>query len=104
MEGSFRTIPLPFMWISVFAVPRSIARSAEKKEKKLMRFRPVVGECSLVSEVPDAGEEHGDVVLVCRLDDFLVAHRAARLDHRGGAGFHRFKQPVGERKKRIGGN
>jgi hypothetical protein len=30
MEGSFTTIPLPFAYTSVLAVPRSIARSLEK--------------------------------------------------------------------------
>ena len=40
-------------------------------------------------EMPDAGEHHGDAVIVGGLDDFVVAHRTAGLDHRGGAGFDR---------------
>ena len=31
MEGSFTTTPLPFAYTSVFAVPRSMARSEEKR-------------------------------------------------------------------------
>src|SRR5699024_3848772 len=37
-------------------------------------------------EVADAGEDHGDAVLVGGGDDFAVAHRTARLDHRLDAG------------------
>jgi len=37
-------------------------------------------------EMPDAGEHHGDAVLVGGLDHLVVAHRSAGLDHRGGAG------------------
>ena len=48
---------------------------------------------SLVPEMPHAGKHHGDVVLVGGLDHLVVAHRAAGLDHRGGAGFDRHQQP-----------
>ncbi len=40
-------------------------------------------------EMPYAGEHHGDAVFVGRLDHLVVAHRAAGLDHRGGAGLDR---------------
>ena len=40
-----------------------------------------------VAEVAHAGEDHGDAVLVRGRDHFRVAHAAAGLDHRGGAGF-----------------
>ena len=33
-DGSFKTIPFPLTYMSVLAVPRSIAMSCEKKEKK----------------------------------------------------------------------
>ena len=35
----------------------------------------------------DASEHHGDAMVVGGLDDFVVADRAAGLDHGGGAGF-----------------
>src|SRR5436190_4141923 len=52
-------------------------------------------------EMPDAGEHHGDAVIVGGLDDFVVAHRTAGLDHRGGAGFDRNQQAIGERQERV---
>ena len=52
-------------------------------------------------EMPDAGEHHGDAVLVGRLDDVLVAHRAARLNDRGGAGLDAGEHPVGEWEERV---
>jgi hypothetical protein len=44
MEGSFRMIPLPFIQITVFAVPRSMARSAENIEKSPIRKISISGE------------------------------------------------------------
>jgi hypothetical protein len=38
-------------------------------------------------------------VVVGGLDHFIVLHRAAGLDHRGGAGLDRDQETVGERKK-----
>ena len=46
------------------------------------------------------GEHHGDAMGVGGLDDFVVAHRAARLDHSGGAGLDGNQQTVREREKR----
>ena len=45
-----------------------------------------------------AGEHHGNTVLVGGIDDFLVAHRAARLDHGGDADLGRLVEAVAERK------
>ena len=45
--------------------------------------------------MPDAGEHHGDAGVVGGLDDFVVADRAAGLDHRGSAGFDSDQQPIG---------
>ena len=47
------------------------------------------GTRALMPEMPRPGEHHRDVVLVGGLDHLVVAHRAAGLDHRGGAGFDR---------------
>ena len=55
-------------------------------------------------EMPRAGEHHGDVVLVGGGDHLVVVHRAAGLDHRGGAGLDRDQQAVGEREERVGGD
>ena len=38
IEGSLTTMPLPFAKTSVFAVPRSMARSEEKRLKSERRF------------------------------------------------------------------
>src|SRR6266436_9694191 len=56
----------------------------------------------LMPEMPGAGEYHGDPVIVRRLDHLAIAHRAARLDHGGSAGFDRDQKPVSERKERVG--
>ena len=46
-----------------------------------------VAQTVLVAKVPHAGKDHGNAVLIRCLDDLLVAHGAARLDHRGHADF-----------------
>ena len=56
----------------------------------------------LVPEVPDAGEDHRDAALVRGGDDLVVAHAAARLDHRGGAVVGDDVEAVAEREERIG--
>ena len=53
----------------------------------------------LVAEMPGSGEHHGDAVFVGRLDDLVVAHRAARLDDRGRSGFDRHQQTIGKRER-----
>ena len=55
-----------------------------------------------MAEMAHPGEDHGKACLVGGLDDLLVAHRAARLDHRGGAGFRRGNKPVGEGEEGVG--
>ena len=55
-------------------------------------------------EMPDAGEDHGDAARVGGGDDFVVAHRAARLDHGGGAGVGGGDQAVGEGEEGVGGD
>ena len=61
---------------------------------------PSQGERSM-PEMPDAGEHHGDAVLVGGGDHLVVAHRAARLDDRRRAGLDRRQQPVGEGEERV---
>ena len=48
-----------------------------------------MGGARLMSEMPHAGEHHRDATVVSGLDHFIVAQRAAGLDHGGGAGFDR---------------
>ena len=52
-----------------------------------------------VPEVPHAGEHHRHAVLVGGGDDFLVAHRAAGLDHGGDAGSAAASMPSRNGKK-----
>jgi hypothetical protein len=40
-------------------------------------------------EMPYSGEHHRDIMLIGGGNHFIVAHRAAGLDYRGGAGFDR---------------
>ena len=52
-------------------------------------------------EVAHSGEQHGEAGLVGGGDHFVVADRAAGLDHRGRAGFGRREQPVGEGEEGV---
>ena len=60
--------------------------------------------CASVPEVAHAGEDHGQARLVGGGDHLVVAHRAAGLDHRGGAGLGRGQQAVGEGEEGVGGD
>src|SRR5687767_5164215 len=53
---------------------------------------------SSMSEVPAAGEDHGQVVAIGDLDRHLVADAAAGLDDRGHAGLRGDLDSVGERE------
>ena len=57
----------------------------------------------LMLEMPPAGEDHRDAVLVAGRDDFVVADAAARLNDRGNARRGGLVDRVGEREKGIGG-
>lgn len=50
-------------------------------------FIAFVAATNSVPKVAHAGEDHGDVVFVGGGNDFLVAHGAAGLNHRGDTGF-----------------
>src|SRR5512140_2731092 len=50
----------------------------------------------LVTEVTDAGEDHGYHQAVGGFNHVVVAYRAARLDHCADAELRRFLDPVGE--------
>ena len=52
-------------------------------------------------EVADAGEDHGDAVLVGGRDHLVVAHRTARLDHRLRARLDGRQQTVGKGKEGV---
>ena len=58
----------------------------------------------LVPEVAHAGEDHGQARRVGRIDDFLVAQGAARLNNCGGTRVNGCLQPVGKGKEGIGGD
>ena len=57
-----------------------------------------------MTEVSNPGEHHRQAMLVSRRDDFVVAHRAARLDHRLDAGFGRGIDAVAEREEGVAGH
>ena len=54
-------------------------------------------------EMAHAGEDHRDFMFVRRLNNFLIANRAARLNNRNNAGFRRDINCIAEREKRITG-
>src|SRR5574340_641876 len=56
----------------------------------------------LMPEVPVTGKHHRQPMLVRRGDHFLVAHRAARLDHGLGTGLRQHVDAVAEREEGIG--
>src|SRR6185503_4546401 len=62
---------------------------------------PITRSFISMPEVAHAGEEHGETALVCRGDDFGVAHTAAGLDHRRGAGVGKRVEAVAERKEGV---
>ena len=62
---------------------------------------PQAGDWALMPEMAHTGEDHGEAGSVGRRDHIGVAHRAARLDHRGRPGLGDHLQPVGEGEERI---
>lgn len=54
-----------------------------------------------MAEMAGAGEHHGEAFAVRGVDHFLVAHRAAGLYDRGGAGGGGGQQTVGEREEGV---
>ena len=71
----------------------------DERCRRRRRARPLRAE--LVAEVAHAGEQHRQAGLVGGGDDFVVADRAAGLDHRRGAGFDRGEQAVGEGEEGV---
>src|SRR5690606_30538117 len=56
----------------------------------------------LVAEVAEAGEDHCHAMFVGCGNHLFIAHRAAGLDHSGGAGVGEHVQPVAEREEGVG--
>ena len=54
-------------------------------------------------EMPFAGEDHWNAVLVAGGENFIIAARTARLDDRGNTRFSGAVDRIVEREKRIGG-
>ena len=52
-------------------------------------------------KMPEAGEHHGQILLVRSGNDFGIAHRAAGLDHRRGAGLGQHVEAVAEGEEGI---
>ena len=55
-------------------------------------------------KVPHPGEHHGHAAFVGGVYHFLIAHRAARLGHAGGACIDHHVQAVAKRKERVAGD
>ena len=55
-------------------------------------------------EMPYASEHHGDAMLVCGGDDFVIADAAARLDDGARAGVDDDVEPVAKREEGVGGD
>ncbi len=56
-----------------------------------------------MTEMADAGEDHGNAAVVGGLDDFLIADGAAGLDGAGGAGLGGGDEAIGEWEKGVTG-
>jgi hypothetical protein len=54
-------------------------------------------------EVPDASEDHRDVMLVRRVDDLLILNGPARLDHGADASLGSYIDAIPKREKRVRG-
>src|SRR5690606_12145731 len=57
-----------------------------------------------VAEVAHAGEYHGNARFIRGVDHFLVAHRAAGLDHRADADGGGIVDAIAEREEGVGGH
>ena len=91
------------------AVPAAQGRCAELREaEEAAAARDQVEDRhrlnASVPEVPHSGEHHRQARLVGGGDHFVVADRAARLDHRGRAGLDRGEQAVGEGEEGVRGD
>ena len=69
--------------------------------KALCRWQ---GMAYLVTEMADAGEHHGNAMLIGCGNDFFIANAATRLDNAGGTGFSQHIHAIAEREERIGGD
>src|SRR5436190_10330158 len=61
----------------------------------------VTAGATLMFEMPDAGENHREIVLIRRGNHFLVTDRSARLNDGGDAMLCRFINSVAEREERV---
>src|SRR5438105_284373 len=73
------------------------------RRRRLKRRNDRAGAPSLsVPEVAHSGEKHGELRFVGSGDHFLVADRAAGLNHGGCAGFGSRQESVGEGEEGVG--
>ena len=52
-------------------------------------------------EMPRPRQRHHNSLLICGINDFLIAHRSARLDYGSRTRRDHYIQPITEREKRI---
>ena len=51
-----------------------------------------------MSKMSDAGEYHCNIMFIGGFNNFVIADRAARFDHRRSTDFDRFQETVGKGK------
>src|SRR5690606_19829741 len=81
--------------------PSSEAKKGAPERHSLLNFDLCLRQL-LVAEVAHSGDDHGDAMLVGGLDHLIVAHGAARLDHRRCACLDSRQQTVSEGEERVG--
>lgn len=55
-----------------------------------------------MSEVSPSGKHHRDVSRIGRVDNLLISNRPARLNNGRYTGLCEGRNPIGERKERVG--
>src|SRR5687768_6780808 len=113
IEGSLTTMPLPRAYTQVLAVPRSIARSLEKREKteRRLTYAPCAAEAAPYRRITPKSRCENDAVLasvlhavhgrIGRLEQLL--RRGGNIRQRGHANRRGQVnvQPVGRLQERI---
>ena len=97
----------PFPQVAAFGARRRRQSAAQECEhdqdsQTLHDGGPPMRAARLVTEMTYAGEHHREAALVGGGDHLVVAHAAARLDHRRGAGVGDDVEAVAEREERVG--
>src|SRR5258708_5846643 len=102
LPGATNTLPTRGLWAIFHASACSLP---PEPTTRMFKVPPSAWSAHrLVPEVANSGKDHGNAALVGGGDHFLVAHAAARLDHRHRAIVGDDIQAVAERKECVGGD